>query len=44
MSDTPEIAVLAEGAMARLEELRSVLERRGFDARIMAPPDAKANA
>ena len=44
MSDSPQIAVIAEGAMARLEELRRVLVGQGFDARIVPPPDAKINA
>jgi len=43
MSEAPEIAILAEGGMPRLKELLSVLERSGFDARIIAPPEAKAN-
>ena len=44
MSEAPEIAILAEGGMARLKELLRVLERGGFDAQIIAPPEAKANA
>jgi hypothetical protein len=39
-----EIAILAQGGRARLNELLRVLERSGFDARIIAPPDARANA
>ena len=44
MSETPEIAILAEGGLARLKESLRVLERSGFDARIIAPPEDKANA
>ena len=44
MSEAPEIAILAEGGMARLKELLRVLEPRGFDARIIAAPEGKANA
>jgi hypothetical protein len=43
MSEAPEIAILAEGGMARLKELLRVLEPRGFDAQIIAPPEGKAN-
>ncbi len=44
MSGEPEIAILAEGGMARLKELLRVLKRTGFDAQIIAPPEPKANA
>ena len=44
MMDVPQVTVLAEGARARLEELRLILENAGFDARIIAPPNAKPNA
>ena len=44
MADETKIAIVAEGNRARLDELRQVLVDGGFDARILAPPDAKANA
>jgi len=44
MSENPEIAVVAQGAMGPLKEKLRVLERGGFEARILAPPDSKLNA
>ena len=44
MTETPEIAVVAQGAMGPLKEKLRLLERGGFEARIVAPPDTKLNA
>ena len=43
MTDDPDIAVVAQGALPRLKEMRRVLERGGMSAQIVAPPDAKLN-
>jgi len=44
MSEAPELAVVAQGELCRLKETLRVLERGGIEARILAPPDARANA
>ncbi len=38
---TPELAVVAQGPLARMKEMLRVLESAGFEAQIVSPPDAK---